>query len=106
MTADWWATAPLSANTIDVYDSNSWASPWDFIWAGNFDENSVALGMAYTLQLEELAECKLLLIQKKQGDVPRLVVLVDNYYVLNYNYKIVDHASVLKNCDILHTKAL
>jgi hypothetical protein len=105
-TVEWWSTAPISANVFDPYAPDTWPNAWDFLWQGQFDENSVALGMAYTLHLEKIAKCELLLVQKHVDNSARLVVLVDNQYVLNYSYKDVTSASILKKCDILHTKVL
>ena len=105
-TVEWWSPAPISANVFDAYDPDTWPNPWDLIWQGDFNEDSIALGMAYTLHLEGIADCELLMIQRHEDNVARLVVLVDNQHVLNYSYWTVVPASVLKKCDILHTKAL
>ena len=106
LTTEWWASTPISSNVFDAYDPDGWPHPWELLWQGEFDENSVALGMAYTLHLEKIANCELLMIQRKEDNVAKLVVLVDNQYVLNYSHRTVTSADVLKKCDIRHTKAL
>jgi hypothetical protein len=83
---DFWKMAPMSSMHTDIYDANSWLSPWDFIWEGVYDENNVALGIAYTLQLEGYAECEILLVQNSKESYISLIVLVDKTHILNYNY--------------------
>ncbi len=83
---DFWKMAPMSSMHTDIYDASTWAQPWDFIWEGVYDENNVALGIAYTLQLEGYAECEILLVQNSKESYISLIVLVDKTHILNYNY--------------------
>jgi|TARA_B110000908_G_C10235247_1_gene442923 hypothetical protein len=83
---DFWKMAPMSHMSTDIYDSSKWLKPWDYIWHGEYDENSIALGMAYTLHLEEYAQCKILLVQNTKKSTISLVLSVDNMHILNYNY--------------------
>ncbi len=87
---DFWKMAPISSKYTDIYDASTWLAPWDFIWKGVYDENNIALGMAYTLQLEGFAECEILLVQNSKESYISLIVLVDKLHVLNYNYSIVN----------------
>lgn len=103
---DWWKQTPISSNVFDPFSPETWLGPWDLIWESNFDENSVALGMAYSIHLENIAECELLLVQQHENNQPRLVVLVDNQYVLNYSYGTITSFNVLDDCDILYRKKL
>lgn len=105
---DWWKMAPISARALDVYDNSTWPNPWDMLWDGSMDENSIALGIAYTLHYIDW-ECEVLLIQNTKESFVKLVVLVDNEYVLNYNYDSIESVSVLDNCEIIekiHTNKL
>jgi hypothetical protein len=106
MTSNWWSFAPISANVFDAYDPNTWPKPWDLIWNGEYDENNIALGMAYTLHLGDVAECELAMVQDKKDNVARLVAIVGEQYVLNYRFNTVDKIDVLNKCDILHKKTL
>lgn len=83
---DFWKMAPMSSMHTDIYDASTWTQPWDFIWKGVYDENNVALGIAYTLQLESYAECEILLVQNSKESYISLIVLVDKTHILNYNY--------------------
>tara|TARA_B100000768_G_scaffold23355_1_gene20980 strand:+ start:570 stop:1004 length:435 start_codon:yes stop_codon:yes gene_type:complete len=87
---DFWRMAPMSSMHTDIYDSSTWLGPWDFIWNGEYDENSVALGMAYTLQLESYSQCEIWLVQNTKKSYINLIVSVDNKHILNYNYGIVN----------------
>jgi hypothetical protein len=87
---DFWKMAPMSSMHTDIYDASTWPAPWDFIWEGVYDENNIALGMAYTLQLEGFAECEILLVQNSKESYISLIVLVDKLHILNYNYSIVN----------------
>lgn len=94
---DFWKMAPMSSMHTDIYDAKTWAQPWDFIWEGVYDENNVALGLAYTLQLESYAQCEILLVQNTKKSYINLIVLVDKKHILNYNYGIVNNMSELDN---------
>lgn len=89
-TVDFWKMAPMSGMHTDIYDPNTWLGPWDFIWQGEYDENSIALAIAYTLQLESYADCEIWLVQNTKQSYINLIVSVDNKYILNYNYGIVN----------------
>ena len=41
--------APISKMTIDPVDSRTWLTPWEMLHSGDFCENSIALGMSYTI---------------------------------------------------------
>ena len=97
---DWFKTAPLSSRVIDVYDNTLWPGPWDLLYAGDMDENAIALAMAYSLQLADV-DCEVMLVQDNKLSFLGLIVLVDNKYVLGYTYGVVDKKSALVNCDVL-----
>jgi|TARA_B110000495_G_C23033686_1_gene616471 hypothetical protein len=87
---DFWKMAPISSMHTDIYDASTWPAPWEFVWEGRYDENNIALGMAYTLHLEGYAECEILLVQNSKKSYISLIVLVDKLHILNYNYGIVN----------------
>lgn len=99
---DWWKMAPLSTRSIDPYYSDEWPDPWQLLYEGDFDENSIALGMAYTLHLMEWP-CHIKLVQDINQSFLGLVVIVDDKHVLNYNYGSVDDHSVLTNSVVLES---
>ena len=97
---DWWKTAPVGSRELDVYDKNSWPDPWQLIYTNSLDENSIALGIAYTLHLADW-DCEVLLVQNQEESWIRLIVLVDDTYVLNYTYGVVEEKQILENCSIV-----
>ena len=97
---DWWKTAPVGSRELEIYDVKSWPDPWQLIYTNALDENSIALGMAYTLHLADWT-CSVLLVQNQEESWIRLVVLVDDTYVLNYTYGVVEEKQILKNCSIV-----
>jgi hypothetical protein len=97
---EWWKFTPISSRVIDTFNNSDWPDPWELIYNGDFDENALALGMAYSLKLADI-KTELLLVQCTEKSFLGLVVLVDNTYVCNYTYGVVDTADVLDNCEII-----
>ena len=97
---DWWKTAPVGSRELEIYDVKSWPDPWQLIYTNALDENSIALGISYTLHLADWT-CDVLLVQNQEESWIRLVVLVDDTYVLNYTYGVVEEKQILKNCSIV-----
>ena len=101
---DWWKHAPVGSRELDIYDTESWPDPWQLNYNNMLDENSIALGMAYTLHLADW-ECDVLLVQNQEESWIKLLVLVDDNYVLNYTYGIVEHKEILDGCTIVEKYA-
>ena len=97
---DWFKTAPLSSRFIDVYDSTHWPGPWDLLYVGDMDENTISLAMGYSLQLAEV-DCEILLVQDREKSFLGLVVLVDKNWVLGYTYGNVEPISILDTCSVI-----
>jgi len=84
---DWWKLAPISKMTIDPVNSSTWPTPWEMLHSGDFCENSIALGMSYTIHYaNENIPNKLLFITCRQNSTEKLCVLIDNKYLLNYEH--------------------
>ena len=57
------------------------------VHSGNFCENSMALGMSYTIHYaNENIPNKLLYVTDRKNSIQRLCALIDNKYLLNYDY--------------------
>ena len=97
---DFWKTTPLSSRVIDPYDISTWPDPWEMLRANVYDDNVVALGMAYTLHYSG-TDCSILLVQNINTSEIKLIVLVDETYILNYNYDSVDTVEVMKEFEVL-----
>ena len=103
---DFWKTTPIGTRAIDPFDESTWSTPWEMLHQNDYDENVVSLGMAYTLHYSNIS-CRLLLVQNVEKSDIKLIVLVDNKYVLNYNYNDIDtidivekELEVLKDIDV------
>ncbi len=84
---NWWKMAPLSSRTIDPVDSRTWPTPWEMLHSGDFCENSIALGMSYTIfYANNNIPNELLFIMDKEKSIQRLCTLIDNKYLLNFDY--------------------
>ena len=84
---DWWKMAPISSWTIDPVDSSTWPTPWEMLHSGNFCDNSIALGMSYTIHYaNEHIPNRLLYITDRENSIQTLCALIDNKYLLNYSY--------------------
>lgn len=102
MITDWWKMAPIATRVIDPYNSEDWPDPWELLHNKEIDENVVALGMAYTLELIDWP-CRLELIQDIEKNQIKLIVSVDDEHILNYSYGTVDSFGAISNCEILRS---
>lgn len=81
----WWQTAPLVSITIDPVNSSQWPTPWEMLHSGNFCENSLALGMSYTIYYANPdIENELLFVTCREKSFQRLCALIDNKHLLNF----------------------
>lgn len=96
-----WKMAPISVRVIDPYNESTWPNPWDLLHANEYDENVVSLGIAYTLYYSGIP-CKILLVQSVEKSEIKLIVSVDNCYILNYNYDIIDNLKLIDTLDVLN----
>ena len=79
--------APISSWTIDPVDSSTWPTPWEMLHSGNFCDNSIALGMSYTIHYaNEHIPNRLLYVTDRENSIQKLCALIDNKYLLNYSY--------------------
>ena len=87
---DWWKMAPISSWTIDPVDSSTWPTPWEMLHSGNFCENSIALGMSYTIYYaNETIPNELLYVTDRKNSTQKLCAWIDNKYLLN-----LEHATI------------
>ena len=84
---DGWKMAPISKMSIDPVDSNTWPTPWEMLHSGNFCEDSLALGMSYTIYYaNETILNELLYVTDRKNSTQKLCVWIDNKYLLNYEH--------------------
>ena len=89
---NWWKMAPISKMTIDPVDSRTWLTPWEMLHSGDFCENSLALGMSYTIYYaNETIPNELLYVTDRKNSTQKLCAWIDNKYLLN-----LEHATISK----------
>jgi hypothetical protein len=86
--AAFWAKAPLGKPAFDLDEPADIAGPWEMISAGDWCENSVAIGMEFTLRLAGMASDRLELVLIRDHDISemKVILIIDGQKVLNYSY--------------------
>jgi len=92
MVCEFWSSAPISKRTLNWDNPEEWPDPWKLIANMEFDESSISLGMKYTLELSKDSRwnsnrCSLMLIKDNIIHIQGIVLLIDNKWLLNYDYK-------------------
>jgi len=87
--ACYWAQAPLSKFAYDPERPDTWPTPWEMIYEGDWCKMSVAIGMEFTLRLSGWAPDRLNLVLIKDYDRSDLffILKIDDKFVLNYDYE-------------------
>ena len=97
---DWWQGAPLLNITIDPVDSTNWPTPWEMLHQGDFCEDSLALGIAYTIYYANPdIKNELIYITNKKQSFQKLCVLIDNKHLLNYERSVISNFTDLKDIE-------
>lgn len=89
--ARYWAQAPIDRYAYEPLQPETWPTPWEMIAAGDWCENSLAIGMEFTLRLSGWTADRLSLLFWRDLDFSfeRLVLKIDDRYLLNYHVGIV-----------------
>lgn len=104
---DYWAMVPQVMHYFNDAEPNEWPTPWELIYEGNFCKSGLAFMMEKTLELAENpkwdeSKLKLKLIKDLIEKDIYLVLVVDDEWVLNYEYKAVHNwKKVKKSCNII-----
>ena len=86
----WWKSAPISSMTIDPVNWSAWPTPWEMLHSGNFCENSLALGMSYTIYYANPnIKNELLYITDRKNSKEILCSLIGNKHLLNYEHGVI-----------------
>jgi hypothetical protein len=88
---DFWNKAPLKKIAYDPETLNEYPSPWDMMNENDWCQNSIAVGMDFTLRLAGWSpeRLKIKMIRDHDLSIQRLVLVVDGKYLLNYEYGVV-----------------
>lgn len=88
--AIFWSQAPFVNQYLDDTDSSKWPDPWHLILDNKFDNLAIALGMLYTVKLTRRfmdTVCEIHKFMFPDEDLEQFLLVVDQQYVLNYQYK-------------------
>jgi hypothetical protein len=96
--AELWSRAPFVSPYLNYQNPDSWPDPWHLILDSRLDELAIALGMLYTIKLTERfanTQCDVYRVKELSAKEYSYVLVVDNQYVLNYEYnRVVDLSSL------------
>ena len=90
--AGFWANAPFVNQYLNPSNPKSWPDPWHLILDDKYDDLGVALGMLYTLKLTQRfinTPCEIHTSIPLKEKTPRYSLVIDNKWVLNWEYKTV-----------------
>lgn len=97
----WWESAPLVSIAIDPVDASRWPTPWEMLHQGDFCENSLALGMSYTIYYANHdIKNELIYVTCRTKSFQQLCVLIDNKHLLNYERGRISTLPTDGSCDI------
>ena len=86
-----WSQSPLKTIAYNVDEPNTWPTPWEMITANDWCRNTVAIGMDFTLRLSgwNAERLRLSLIIDRETSVMGMIVIVDEAFMLNYDWCVV-----------------
>ena len=97
----WWQSAPLVSIAIDPVNSSQWPTPWEMLHQGDFCEDSLALGMSYTIYYANPdIKNELLYITCRKKSLQRLCALIDNKYLLNFEHGVISTLPADETCTV------
>ena len=87
----WVDQAPLTTYVLDYDNPSAWASPWELINRGDFDDVAKAYLMMQTLRLAGWNHERLFLhyVRNSSQSFQTMMLLVDNTWALNYQHSCV-----------------
>ena len=99
----WWKSAPLVSISIDPVNSEQWPTPWEMLHQGDFCEDSLALGMAYTIHYANPnIKTELIYVTCIGKSFQRLCTLIDNKHLLNYEHGCISTLPGEETCSITY----
>ena len=97
--AELWSQAPLVNTYLDPKNPTKWPDPWHLILDLRLDDLAIALGMLYTIKLTQrfmMTKCEIHMSMFPDKKEPCYMLVVDDQYVLNMEYRNVVSIDELK----------
>jgi hypothetical protein len=88
--AEFWGNAPFVSAYLNPQNPTEWPDPWHLVLDSRLDELAIALGMLYTIKLTRRfmdSKCEIHTSMLPKEKHPRYFLIVDDVYVLNFEYK-------------------
>lgn len=88
--AELWSHAPFVSPYLDPQNPSEWPDPWHLILDLRLDDLAIALGMLYTIKLTQRfidTKCEIHMSMPSNRNEPSYLLIVDEKYVLNFEYK-------------------
>jgi hypothetical protein len=100
--ANLWSQAPFVNPYLDPHRPESWPDPWRLLLDLKLDSLAISLAMLYTLKLTQRfmgtpIEIHMSMLPGEREY--RYPVIIDNRYVLNWEYNTVSDLSSMKNIE-------
>jgi hypothetical protein len=89
--AEYWSHTPIQSIAYNMDEPDTWPTAWEMMSLNDWCRNSVAIGIEFTLRLTgwNPDRLKLKLILDRQSSVMVMTVVVDDKWILNYDWGIV-----------------
>lgn len=92
LVTNFWSRTPVGVHALDWDDCSTWPDAWLLMHQNEFDDSAVALGMFYTLILSDddrwtPDRCQLQLIKDDVHSQQKIVLQIDNTWLMNFEYK-------------------
>ena len=100
LVTNFWSLAPLAKHVTDWDQPHLWEDPWQLVYNGNFDESTIAIAMFYSLLLANDGRwsknrLQLLLVKDQARALQRLILAVDDRWILNLEHnRVIDKSQV------------
>ena len=80
----WWQRAPLVNRNLHWNNESNWSDPWTILSENTYCVLTRAIGMCYTLLMNDVKQIELVLAQDEQAEEHYLVLVNKSKYTLNY----------------------
>lgn len=80
----WWQQAPLVNHHLHWSDTANWPDPWTLLSENNYCTLTRALGMCYTLLMNDITNIELVIATDCQCEEHNLVLVDRPKYILNF----------------------
>jgi hypothetical protein len=100
--AELWSHAPFVSAYLDPQNPSKWPDPWHLILDLRLDDLAIALGMLYTIKLTQRfidTKCEIHTSMRPGNNEPSYLLIVDEKYVLNFEYRNVVDVKDLKDIE-------